>query len=151
MNNLSNNSGFKFSFFQIESVKYSYKIRKQKSNKADYDYTIKISESYESVNESIHNSPSVGEPEKLTLFQNFTDNSRTFVAIKFFLPRSAKAKLILQNPDKTDGIYLINKKLKSGFHTLVTAIRNEELRLFEYYLELRAGKNSDEKKLQYVS
>ncbi|HMS64095.1 MAG TPA: hypothetical protein PKD83_02440 [Ignavibacteria bacterium] len=159
MNSFTNNTGFKFSFFQIESAKYIYNNKKQKSNTMKYDYTIKESDSSDATVASvttkavkISESDSVTDkPGKLTLYQNFTDKSRTYVAIKFFLPRSLKTKLILQNPDKSDGIYLINKKLRSGFHTLVTAVKNEELRIFEYYLELRAGRKSEEKKLQYVS
>lgn len=151
MNNISNNTSFKFSYFQIESVKYIYKIRKQKGKTIDYNYTVKTSDVTDSVNNVIQNSHVASDPDRLTLYQNFTDNSGAYVAIKFFLPKSAKTKIILLNSDKTEALYLINKKLKAGFHTLVTDIRNEELQSFEYYLELKAGRNSDEKKLQYVS
>ncbi len=151
MNNTSNNTSFKFSYFQIESVKYIYKIRKQKGKTADYNYTVKTSDVTDSVNNVIQNSHMACDPDRLTLYQNFTDNSGAYVAIKFFLPKSAKTKIIFLNSDKTEALYLINKKLEAGFHTLVTDIKNEELQSFEYYMKLKAGRNTDVKKMRFIT
>lgn len=147
MDNNTNNTGFKFSYFQIEAVRYFYKARKQKSSKINYSFTIETADKAESVNKEIQNFSATGNPDRLTLYQNFTDSTDDYVKIKFYMPKSGKTSLIIQNSDKTESMYLINKKLKAGFHTLATEIRKEELCRFEYYLELKAGRISEERKM----
>lgn len=141
-------TNFEFTDAMQNGVKYIYKIKKQKERNSYSVYDIQISKTKESEsgNTEIQNFP-----DRLTLYQNFIDNSGTYITIKFFLPKSAKTKIILLNSDKTEALYLINKNLKAGFHTLVTDIRNEELQSFEYYLELKAGRNSDVKKMKFIS
>lgn len=87
----------------FNEVRYTYKVRKQKENSSlsGYGFTNKICR-----NTFISNSESDGT----NLYQIETDTKDNFVTIKFFLPKTAKTKLILQNPYKTEGIFLINKK-----------------------------------------
>ena len=147
MDNTTNKTGFKFSYFQIESVKNFSNAGQQKSSTINYSFTIDTADKSESVNKEIQNSLATENPDRLTLYQNFTDSTDDYVKIKFYLPKSGKTSLIIQNSDKTESMYLLNKKLKAGFHTLATEIRKEELCRFEYNLELKAGRMSQERKM----
>lgn len=136
--NCSSVSGISESIYK--EVRYTYKIRKQKENASPsgYGFTNKICR-----NTFVSNFESDG----INLYQIETDTKDDFVTIKFYLPESAKTKLILLNPDKTEGVYLINKKMKAGFHSIVTEIRSLELLHFDYLLELKSGGNSEVKEM----
>jgi hypothetical protein len=140
--NCSSVSGISESIYN--EVRYTYKVRKQKENSSlsGYGFTNKICR-----NTFVSNSESDGT----NLYQIETDTKNDFVTIKFYLPESAKTKLILLNPDKSDGVYLINKKMKAGFHSIVTEIRSLELLHFDYLLELKSGGNSEVREMNFAN
>ena len=132
MNNISNNTGFKFSYFHIESFKYLYKIRKRKNNAVSSGHVIQTPV----INKSKLNQNSPASPDKpdsasessgLKIYSNQTESYGDCVTVNFYLPRRRLTKLLHMNSDKTEAMYLINKRLKAGLHTFKTEIRYSEL------------------------
>ncbi len=148
MNNSSNNTGFKFPYFQIEFLKYLYKIRKRKNNAGSSGYVIQTPEIIESnLNQNSPVSPdkpgSACESSGLKIYSNQTESFGDYVTLNFYLPRTGQTKLILMNSHKTEAMYLINKRLKAGLHTFKTEIRYSEPEKFECYLKLKSGRNTE--------
>ncbi len=125
----------------ISSVNYIYKSKKQKRKHKYYCDVIHTTGKNEIEKNYFSN-------ERLRLYPNQTDITLTYVVIKFYLPRPADAKLVLMDSDVTEAIYLLNKELEAGNHTIITEIKNEELSRFNYYYNLVADGYSEVKQMR---
>lgn len=141
------NSNIEFTDPGLTGVQYVYKTKNKKERRAPC-YFIQPDENTLTTSQAGRNYASGG---RLTLHQNQTDDSRTFVVIKFYLPKSAEAKLILMDSEKTEVLNLFDKELEAGSHTIVTEIRNEELSRFNYFYKLEADGHSEVRQMKYVN
>ncbi len=125
--------------------KYSlkYKTKKGRSKREFYHIEIpNITVSQSANSERTHY-------QRLVLFQNQTDGTDNFVAIKFYLPEPSEVKLILIDSDGKEQISFIQKRFDAGCHTYVTDLRNDELEVFDYYYKLQTESHSEIKQMKY--
>ena len=143
----TNHSGYEVSEQGHVKVRYFYKEKKQKRSKS----TVYFIQTNEVTGFNTETESNYVSQNRFMLQQNQLDNSRTYVVIKFYLPKSTEAKLILMDSEKSEAMYLLNEELQAGNHTLITGIRNEELNRFSYYYKLEADGYSEVRQMKYVS
>jgi hypothetical protein len=131
---------------EVDVVRYYYKVKKQKSFGSSADYLLNAS----GINASPFEKDFHNASDRLTLYPNSTDNTKTYVVIKFHLPQSSDTELILMDSDERETISLIHSRLEAGDHELITEIRNEELRWFTYYYKLRVNGKSEVRKMKFA-